>query len=100
MAVIAFPSWAYNATLLLSRIVQNAAEFTALGSGWSYTPFAPVPPSSVPADSGLANTDTRLQQQLIEARIQTMILAHGFGIADDPTTLRADVLANDSGVTS
>ena len=101
MAAIAFPSWAYNATLLLSKIVQSQAEFTALGTGWSYSPFAPPPPSGVPFDVGFPDTDTRLQQMLIEARIQTLMLAQGLNITDDPQTqIRADVLANDVSLAS
>ena len=101
MAAIAFPSWAYNATLLLSKIVQTQAEFTALGSGWSFTPFAPPPPSGVPFDPGFPDTDTRLQQILVESRIQTMMMAETFLIADDPQQqLRPDVVANDSSLAS
>ena len=101
MPGLAYPSWAYNATLLQSKIVQNAAEFTALGTGWLFTPFPPPPPSGVPADPGFVNTDTRLQQLLVESRIQTLLLAQGLTITEDPQTqLRADVLANDASLTS
>ena len=101
MAVIAYPSWAYNATLLTAQIVADAAAFAALGSGWSFTPFAPPPPSGVPYDPGLPNTDTRLQQILVENRVQSMMLAQAFNITDDPqTVLRPDVRANDASLSS
>lgn len=107
MAAVAFPSWAYNATLLQSQIVQTQAAFAALGTGWSFTPFAPPPPSGVPFDVtgsptvpiAVPITDTRLQQILIELRMHNMMFAHTNNIPDDlQTILRPDVLANDSGI--
>ena len=101
MAGIAYPSWAYNATTLQSLIVASAAAFAALGTGWSFTPFPPPPPSGVPVDPGFPNTDTRLQQILIESRVQTMLLSIGLNVTDDPQTqLRPDVLANDASLAS
>ena len=95
-----FPSWAYHQTQS-AQIVASAAAFAALGAGWSYTPFATSSTIYGPSDSGLTNTDLRLQQILDEARVQTLMLAQGFLIADDPQTLlRPDVLANDSSVSS
>ena len=94
----AFPSWAYNATQP-AQIVASQAALTALGSGWQTTPFPPTPPVSVPFDLNLPTTDTRLQQILIEARVGNLLLAQGLNIADDPAgVMRAEVLANDSGL--
>lgn len=107
MAAIQFPSYVYNATLLQSQVVQTQAAKDALGTGWSFTPFAPPPPSGVPFDVtgsptvpiAVPITDTRLQQQLVEARMLNMMFAHAFNIPDDlQTILRPDVLANDSGI--
>ena len=99
MPAIFYPSWAYNATQA-PVIVASAAAFAALpGTGWAYTPFASTSGPNAPYDPGLIDTDTRLQQLLIESRIQTMMLAQAFSITDDPQTmLRPDVLANDSGL--
>ena len=99
MAGIAFPSWAYNATLATSQIVQTQAAFTALGTGWSFSPFAPPPPTGVPFDVGFPDTDTRLQQLLIEARMANLMFAQVNNVVDDPqTVLRPDILATDSGL--
>ena len=63
--------------------------------------LAPPPPSGVPYDPGLPNTDTRLQQILVENRVQSMMLAQAFNITDDPqTVLRPDVRANDASLSS
>ena len=104
MAAVAFPSWIYNATLLQAQVVQTQAAKDALGTGWSFTPFAPPPPSGVPFDVGPPQfpitypiTDTRLQQILVEQRMLNMMFAQEFNIADDPiTVLRPDIVANDS----
>lgn len=105
---IIYPAWAYNATQP-ARLVNSAADFAALPAPglWSFTPatFVVPPASLAPADPGLTTTDTRLSQQLIEARITNLILAAGLlpgaGGADDPVTvLRADVTANDASLTS
>ena len=95
-----FPSFAYNLTAP-ALIVSSQAAFNALGTGWSFTPFPPPGQPFGPFDPGLTDTDIRLQQLLIEARMQNMILVQAFNIADDPqTVLRPDILANDSSVTS
>ena len=99
MAVVTYPSWAYNVTQP-AQIVASAAAFAALGAGWSFTPFPP-PGSTAPFDPGLSVSDTRAQQLLIEARITNMLLAQEFNAKDEPqTVLRPDVLANDSSLTS
>lgn len=99
MAVVTYPSWAYSATQP-AQIVASAIAFAALGAGWSYTPFPP-PGSTVPFDPGLPDTDTRLQQLLIEARVTNLLLGQEFNTKDDlQTVLRPDVLANDSSLTS
>lgn len=96
-----YPSWVYNATQLTSQIVQNVAAFNALPSPgvWTTTPYAGV--SGIPFDTGLQDTDIRLQQILIESRIQNQLLQIGLNVSDDPVTqLRPDILANDSGLTT
>lgn len=105
-----FPSWAYNSAGQPALIVINQAAFNALTSPgtWALTPYPPpTPAGSPPIDSLTAGTgvftatDTRLQQLLVESRVQTAMMAQGFGITDDPQTLvRPDVLANDSSLTS
>lgn len=98
----AYPSWAFNSAGQPAVIVLSLAAFNALPAPgiWSASPYPTVPPT-VPSDPGFIILDTRQQQLLIESRIQTMILAQGFGIVDDPQTLlRADVLANDSSVST
>lgn len=102
MAGIAFPSWAYNATQGISQIVASQAAFNALtGPGvWSFNPF---PPASqiAPGDPGFSITDDRLQQMLVEARMLNMMFAHANAIVEDPqSTLRPDILANDSAITT
>ena len=95
-----FPSFAYNLTSP-AQIVLSQAAFNALGTGWSFTPFAPPGQPFGPFDPGLTDTDIRLQQLVIEARMQNMMMAQAFGITDDPqAVLRPDILANDSSVTS
>lgn len=105
-----YPSWAYNSTGQPSVIVNSLAAFNALGGTgtWSSTPFpAPAPPAQAPFDSLIAGTgsyfatDQRLQQLIVEARVQSMMMAQAFNTTDDPQTgLRPDVLANDSSLTS
>lgn len=100
-APTSYPSWAYNSTQLVSLIVQTVAQFNALPSPgvWTTTPYAGV--SGIPFDTGLQDTDIRLQQILIESRIGNQLLAWGFNIVDDPQTqLRPDILANDSSLTT
>lgn len=96
-----YPSWVYNSTQQSSLIVNNVAAFNALPSPgvWTTTPYPGI--SGIPTDPGLTDTDIRLQQILIESRVQSQLLQIGLGIVDDPVTqLRPDVLANDSGLTS
>ncbi len=100
-APTSYPSWAYNSTQLASLIVNNVAAFNALpGPGtWTTTPFAGV--TGIPTDPGFTDTDIRLQQILIETRVQNQLLQIGFGMSDDPVTqIRPDVLANDSGLST
>ncbi len=102
MAVIQFPSWAFNATQL-PQIVASQAAFTAHGTGWAFTPF-PTPPVAniAPFDPGFTDTDIRLQQMLIELRVLNAKFheANPGGDPPDSTGLRADVLANDSGLST
>lgn len=99
-APTSYPSWAYNATQLSSLIVQNVAAFNALpGPGtWTTTPYPGI--SGIPTDPGLTDTDIRLQQILIENRMGNALLQWGFNLSDDLSILRADILANDSGLTT
>ncbi len=96
-----YPTWAYlQVSPFTSQLVQNAAALTALGASWSTTPAASagvIPPF----DPGFLDTDTRLQQMLIEQRITNQLLAWGLNITDDPQTqLRPEILANDSNLGS
>ncbi len=105
MAGIAYPSYAYNNGGQAAQIVASQAAFNALlpPGVWSLTPFPPSPPSNVPFDPtpSYPVTDTRLQQILIELRVLNLMSAQAFNIGDDPTTtLRADVLANDVGLST
>lgn len=96
-----YPSWVYNSTQQSSIIVQNVAAFNALPSPgvWTTTPF--VGTSGIPTDPNLTDTDIRLQQILIENRIQNQLLTYIGNIPDDPLSqLRPDILANDSSLTS
>ena len=96
-----YPSWAYNATQLTQLIVTTVAQFNALGGPgvWTTTPYAGI--SGIPSDPGLTDTDIRLQQILIEARIGNQLLTYIGSIPDDPASqLRPDILANDSSLTS
>lgn len=106
-----YPSWAYNSAGQSALIVQTLAQFNALpGPGtWSATPFStttPVPPAPFdtlvsPGSSTLQVTDIRLQQMLVEARVQSYMMANAFLGSDDPqTVIRPDVLANDASLTS
>lgn len=94
-----FPSWAYNATQNSSLIVQTLAQFNALPSPgtWTTTPFNPP---TVPTDPGFLATDTRLQQMLIELRMQNLLTSVGFNSNEELTALRAEILAVDSGIAS
>lgn len=102
MAVVAFPSWAYNNSGQPAQIVATQAAFDALGGvgTWAKTPYATTV-STAPTDPGFVDTDIRLQQILIETRITNWLLQMGLNIVDDPVLqLRPDVLANDSSLTS
>lgn len=101
-APTSFPSAAYNATQLLTVVVQSLAAFNALGGvgTWTTTPY-PGANGIAPSDPGLTDTDIRLQQILIENRVSNQLLQFGFNLVDDPVTqLRPDILANDSSLTS
>jgi hypothetical protein len=110
MAAITFPSYAYNSAGQPPLIVINQAAFNALaGPGtWALTPYPPPTPAGAPPIDSLASgtgtftaTDTRLQQILIENRIQSLMQQAAFVITEDAATqMRADVLANDSSLTS
>lgn len=95
-----YPSWVYNATQLASLIVINVGQFNALPSPgtWTTTPYPGI--SGIPTDPGLTDTDIRLQQILIETRVQSQLLQFGFALNDDPLELRAEILAGDSSLTS
>ena len=102
MAGPAFPSYAYNSAGQPAVIVATQAAFNALGGvgTWAFTPF-PTATSTAPVDVGFSNTDIRLQQILIEQRVTNQMLQIANTIADDPVTqIRADILANDSGLTT
>ena len=78
-----------------------AAALLARGAAWSTSPFPVAPVSPPPFDQGLQTTDSRLQQILVEMRVQNLMLQIGFNIADDPKMqLRPDVLLNDSSLTT
>lgn len=96
-----YPSAAYNSTQLLTVVVQNAAAFAALsGPGtWTTVPYV-TPGSGIPSDPGLTDTDTRLQQSLVEQRLTNQLLAAIGSLSDDLTAWRADIVANDSGLTT
>ena len=94
-----FPTYAYAAGQA-PQIVQSQAALNALGSAWFLTPF-PNPPTGVPFDTGFPDTDTRLQQMLVEQRVTNQLLQIGLNIADDPQLqIRPDVLLNDSSLSS
>ena len=100
-APTSYPSYAYNQTQNVAVIVNTVAAFNALGGlgTWTTTPFAA--PGTNPSDTGFSVTDTRLQQILVESRVQSQLLQFGFGLVDDPVTqIRPDILANDSGLTT
>ncbi len=100
-APTSYPSYAYNATQLLTVIVNTASAFNALtGPGvWTTTPYLGV--GGIPTDPGFTDTDIRLQQMLIEMRILNQQVQFGFNLPDDPVlSLRPDILANDSSLTS
>lgn len=109
-APTSFPSWAYNSAGQPSLIVQSLTAFNALaGLGtWSATPFTTTPSTSTaPYDSLIAGTGIlqvigiRLEQMLIENRVQSQLMQFGFNIADDPVTqIRPDILLNDSSLSS
>lgn len=99
-APTSYPSYAYNATQLTSVIVANVAAFNALsGPGtWTTTPFPGS--GSIPTDPGLTDTDIRLQQILVESRLQSNLLGMIGSITDDLVAWRQDIVANDSGLTT
>ena len=97
-APTSYPSYAYNPTQP-AVIVTSLAQFNALPlpGTWGTQPYAS---SSTPVDPGLTDTDTRLQQILIENRLQNNILAEMASISDDLLAWRQDILANDSGLST
>ena len=96
-----YPSWVFNSTQQATVIVTTVAQFNALPAPgtWTTTPFV-VPPAGVPTDPGFINTDTRLQQVLIEARINNLLVATMANSPEELTALRAEVLALDSGLST
>ena len=98
-APTSYPSAAYNETQLLAVVVQNVAAFNALsGAGtWTTTPFIAAS-SSIPYDPGFITTDTRLQQILVETRLQNNLLAAQAAMSDDLVAWRQDIVDNDSGL--
>ena len=100
-APTSYPSWVYNSTQFASQIVNTVAQFTALPAPgtWTTTPFVGLP-GSIPADPGLTDTDIRLQQILVEARLSNNLLAELGTISDDLLAWRQDIAANDSGLTT
>ncbi|SRR5713226_7606731 len=105
MAVVAFPSYAYNSAGQPAQLVASQAAFNALaGAGvWSFTPFA-TPIITAPVDTSpgvLIATDVRLQQMLVEQRVTNQMLQIGLNIADDPAVqIRTDIAVNDISLTS
>ena len=99
-APTSYPSWAYNATQP-AQVVLNVTQFNALPppGPWGTVPFASST-SGIPVDPGFTDTDTRLQQSLIEQRITNLILTNGLNVTDELSALRAEVLAVDSGLAS
>ena len=97
-APTSYPSWAYNSTQSAALIVNTVAQFNALsGSGtWTTTPFPGI--TGIPTDPGLTDTDIRLQQILVESRLQSNLLAVLGTISDDLLSWRQDIAANDSGL--
>jgi hypothetical protein len=99
-APTSYPSWVYNSTQSTSQIVGTVAAFNALPAPgtWTTTPFPGV--AGIPADPGLTDTDVRLQQILVEARLSNNLLAMLGTLSDDLLTWRQDIVANDSGLTT
>ena len=99
-APTSYPSWAYNATQP-AQVVLNLAQFNALPPPgvWGTVPFASST-SGIPVDPGFTDTDTRLQQSLIEQRITNLLLYNGLNSLDELSALRAEVLQIDSGLTT
>lgn len=104
-----FPSWAYNSAGQPSVIVTSLTQFNGLGGSgtWSATPFTPTPLLAAPYDSLVAGTGIlqvigiRMEQLVIESRVQSQLLQFGLNIVDDPVTqIRPDVLLNDSSLSS
>lgn len=95
-----YPSWAYNSAGQPAQIVANLAAFNALGGigTWSTTPFPGS--GTVPSDPNLTDTDTRLQQIMVEARLSNNLLAAIAQMPDDLLAWRQDIIANDSGLTT
>lgn len=101
-----YPSWVYNQVAVSPQpafIITSDAQLTALGSTWAVTPYPPTT-TTAPYDLGFVVLDTRMQQLLVEARMQNLMLHDallpGSLTADDLTRLRAEVLALDSAITT
>lgn len=99
-APTSYPSYVYNSTQLSSLVINNVAQFNALPAPgvWTTTPYPGI--SGIPTDPGLTDTDIRLQQILVESRVQSQLLQFGFSLVDDPVEIRSEVLANDSSLNS
>lgn len=100
-APTSYPSYAYNSTQQSTVIVANVAAFNALPSPgiWTTTPYPGVS-GIAPSDPGFTDTDIRLQQILVEARLGNNLLAMIGSISDDLLSWRQDIVANDSGLTT
>jgi len=99
-APTSYPSFVYNSTQQSTLIVTTVAAFNALPAPgtWTTTPYPGV--SGIPADPGLTDTDVRLQQLLVEARLGNNLLAMLGSFSDDLLTWRQDIVSNDSGLTT
>ena len=99
-APTSYPSYVYNSTQQSTLIVGTVAAFNALPAPgtWTTTPYPGV--SGIPADPGLTDTDVRLQQILIEARLGNNLLAMLGSFSDDLLGWRQDIAANDAGLTT
>ena len=108
-APTSYPSAVFNQTQNISNlIVNNVQAFNALPAPgvWTTTPFLPnaggAPFDTLVNGTGLLQViGDRLQQIMIENRVQSQLMQFGFNLSDDPVTqIRPDVLLNDSSLTS
>lgn len=97
-----YPTWAYSQIDATAApvLAADATALAALGSNYTTAPYAGSSSSIAPYDAGLVNSDIRLQQLLVEARISNALFAQANPGGDDPVVLRADILATDISVSS